>query len=147
MALRSAAVDDFLNQVKEPHRTTMEALRDIVFQLVSGVEEQLKWNCPFYSRHGLLCYINLEKKTSKVALCFVEGFLLDDKHGLLSTGTKQIRKLYIPDHEDINLRVVRYYLNQAIKINQGKEKNFMNVHKSRGARRTLFSLMSTCLKF
>ncbi|HMQ00332.1 MAG TPA: DUF1801 domain-containing protein [Cyclobacteriaceae bacterium] len=127
--MRSAAVDNFLYDMKEPYRSVMGALREIIFEKVKGVEEQLKWNCPFYSYKGLLCYINFDKKARKVALCFVEGFILEDNYGLLTRETKNIAKLFVDENKNLNVREINYYLKQAIKINKTKSKNFLNIRK------------------
>lgn len=120
--MRSPAVDNYLFGVPEPQRQIMEAVRELIVQFIPTVEEQLKWNCPFYSLNGLLCYINYDRKAKRVALCFVEGFQLEDVHGLLDKDKKQIAKLYIADDQNLNKRVIHYYLRQAVAINNTKHK-------------------------
>jgi hypothetical protein len=127
--MRSPAVDNFLFDQPEVVREVMEALRDIVFVHVPSVQEQLKWNCPFYSKDGMLCYINYDRQLKCVVLVFVEGFLLQDKYGVLLSGTKNVRKLAIESVERINEMQIRYYLKQALKINKTKTKNFLAIQK------------------
>ena len=128
--MRSPAVDNFLFSLPDSQREQIEAIRDLVIQLVPKALEQLKWNCPFYSLNGLLCYINFDKKKRKVALCFVEGFQLEDRYDLLDKSKSQIAKLYL-DTNDLNKKIIRYYLRQAIEINKLKHKNFLNIKKRR----------------
>jgi hypothetical protein len=129
--MRSPAVDNYLFGLPEPQRQTMEAIREMILQLVPTVEEHVKWNCPFYSSNGLLCYINFDRKAKQVALCFVEGFQLEDTYGLLDKDKKQIAKLYIAEDQNFNKRVIHYYLRQAVAINKGKHKNFLNIRKGK----------------
>ena len=129
--MRSPAVDNYLFGLPEPQRQTMEAIRALIIQVLPTVEEHLKWNCPFYSLHGLLCYLNFDRKAKQVALCFVEGFQLEDTYGLLDKDKKQIAKLYIAEDQNLNKRIIRYYLRQAVAINKGKHKNFLNIRKGK----------------
>jgi hypothetical protein len=125
--MKSAAVDNFLFEKPENIRLTLEILRDIIFAAVKGVKEEFKWKCPFYSKDGFLCYLNVEKKTKKVVISFVEGHAFEDKYGVLNKDTTNVRKLYIDSAEMINERMVRYYLKQAIQFNKTKPKNFTNI--------------------
>lgn len=53
--MRSPAVDNYLFDKPEAIKLTLEVLREIIFETVSDVEEQIKWGIPFYSKNGLLC--------------------------------------------------------------------------------------------
>lgn len=127
--MRSPAVDNFLFDLPEKERLTMEILRDIIFETVKGVEESIKWRIPFYQYHGLLCYLNYEKKSKQVCIGFIEGVLLKDEKGVLSKDTQNIRKLYVPDIEKLKVRMLKSFLRQAIEINKKKEKNFVTIKK------------------
>lgn len=128
---RSAAVDNFLFDQPEGRRQLMEALRELIFSIQPDVEESIKWNSPFYSYNGLLCYVNFDKKAKCVALGFVEGFLIEDRYGAFSRDTSQIKKIFFDESEDIDVRMVTYYLRQALKINKTKKKNFLGISKKR----------------
>jgi hypothetical protein len=127
--MRSPAVDNFLFDQPNTIRTVMEILRDILFHHVPDLHEQLKWNCPFYTKNGMLCYLNFDRKEKCVVIAFVEGFLLQDKYKALLSGTKNIRKLKIESVESINEVQLKYYLKQALKINSTKTKNFLAIEK------------------
>lgn len=127
--MRSPAVDNYIFGFNEEEKLIMEVLRDVVFHFVPSVEESFKFKCPFYSYKGLLCYINWEKKTKKVILGFVEGFLFEDKYQLLNTNTNQVKKIYFNSADEIDEEKLAYYFNQAVKINETKKKNFMRTTK------------------
>lgn len=125
----SAAVDNFIFDKPEEVKLTLEVLRDLIFETVEGAEESLKWNAPFYSKDGLLCYINYEKKTKKVILGLVEGASINDKYKLFSDDAAHIKKIYFEAAEKIPVAKVKYYLRQAMAINKAKSKNFMSIRK------------------
>lgn len=127
----SPAVDNFIFGKPEGAKLTLEVLRDLIFDLVKGVEESVKWNSPFYSKDGLLCYINYEKKTKKVVLGLIEGSSIKDKYKLFSNDTAHIKKIYFDSAEKIPVAKVRYYLREAMAINKVKSKNFMTIRKSK----------------
>lgn len=125
----SSAVDKYIFAQRDDVKLTLEVLRDIIFETVKAVEESIKWNCPFYCKDGLLCYINYEKKTKKVILGFVEGASITDKYKLFSDDTAHIKKVYFEAAEKIPVAKVKYYLREAMAINKVKSKNFMSILK------------------
>jgi hypothetical protein len=125
----SPAVDNYIFGKPEEVKLTLEILRDIIFETVKGVEESVKWNCPFYCKDGLLCYINYERKTKKVTLGLIEGTSIIDKYKLFSTDTAHIKKIYFDSAEEIPIAKVKYYLREAVAINKVKTKNFMSIRK------------------
>ncbi len=72
--------------------------------------------------NGPLCYLNFEKKSQTVIIGFTQGFKFDDQFGLLSADTKQVRKLYFKNADELDENVLKYYMDQAIKINETKKK-------------------------
>ncbi len=127
--MRSPAVDNFLFDKPEHIRITFEVLRDIIFDTVKGVEECVKWNYPFYSKNGFLCYLSYNKKEKKVAIGFIEGCAMEDKYGVLNHDTRNIKKLFIDNVDSIDIRMIQYFLKQGVKINQTKTKNFVAIPK------------------
>ena len=127
--MRSPAVDNFLFDKPEHIRIIFEVLRDIIFDTVKDVEESVKWNYPFYSKNGLLCYLSFNKKEKKVALGFIEGCAMEDKYRVLNHDTMNIKKLFIDNVEAIDIKMIQYFLKQGVKINQTKTKNFVGIPK------------------
>lgn len=120
--MRSPAVDNYIFGFDEPERISMEILREIIFETIPQIEESIKFNCPFYSYKGLLCYIYWNKTYKKVALGFVKGFRLEDKHSVLNSDTSQIKKLFFDDPESIDIKVIQYFLKQAVQINEKRKR-------------------------
>jgi hypothetical protein len=123
--LRNPSVDRYIFELSEHDAVIMDILRSYIERLVPMVEESFKFKCPFYVYKGLLCYLNFEKKSKTVVLSFVEGCMLEDKYELLSRDTSQVRKLYFKSARDIKLGVIKYYLQQAVKVNESKKRNFL----------------------
>lgn len=123
--MRSPAVDHYIFNFKEDTRLIFEVLRDFIHHQIPDVEESFKWKCPFYSYKGLLCYLNWDNKAKKVALGFIEGCLMDDSHGIFSTDTKQVKKIFFSSVDELDEEILISYLSQAININKSKKKNFM----------------------
>jgi hypothetical protein len=122
MKKKSPSADRYVQSLATGDALIIEVLRDFVLNSNESIREEFKFNCPFYTYHGLLCYLNFEKKTKSVIMGFVSGFNFKDKYKLLSNDTKQVRKLYFRNIDDLNEDVLNYYLMQAIRINETKKK-------------------------
>ncbi len=122
---RIPSVDRHIFDQAPNHALIFEVLRDYIERKIPEVVETYKYKCPFYEYNGMLCYINFERKSKTVVLSFVEGFLLEDKYQLLSSDTSQVKKLYYPTLKSINTQKLDYYMDQALKINKTKTKNFL----------------------
>lgn len=127
--MRSPAVDRYIYEFDEDHILIMEILREMIFKNVPEIEENIKWKIPCYSFKGLLCYINKEKKSRKVTLGFMEGFLLKDPYGVLNTDTSQIRKMSFISLNDIKEEIIIDFLKQSVEINRTKKRNFLRTSK------------------
>lgn len=127
--MRSPAVDRYIYEFDEDHILIMEILREMIFKNVPEIEENIKWKMPCYSFKGLLCYINKEKKSGKVTLGFMEGFLLKDPYGVLNTDTSQIRKMSFISLNDIKEEIIIDFLKQSVEINRTKKRNFLRTSK------------------
>lgn len=64
-------VDDFIEALPEPHRSVAEKIRDLLFELVPGIEEKFSFRIPFYHYFGMFCYLHFDK--DKLHLCFCRG--------------------------------------------------------------------------
>ncbi|MFM7851456.1 MAG: DUF1801 domain-containing protein [Flammeovirgaceae bacterium] len=127
--MHSAAVDIYILDQPEDIRLTLQILREIILETVTEVKEQIKWGVPFYTQNGLLCYLNYEQKTKKVILGLIEGSSIHDKYKLFGSGTQHVKKIYFEHNASIPTAKVKYYLREAVKINQTKEKNFISIRK------------------
>jgi hypothetical protein len=127
--VHSAAVDNYILDQPEDVRLTLEIVREIILETVLDAKEQIKWGIPFYTQNGLLCYLHYEQKTKRVILGLVEGSSIYDKYKLFGTDTQHVKKIYFERNGKIPVAKLKYYLREAIKINQTKERNFITLRK------------------
>lgn len=124
-AKHSKEVDHYLRRSPKHVRELMTHLRTIILKTIPDVEETIKFAVPFYSRQGLLCYLNPVKDGSGVYIGFVQGHRLSDESGIL-TGKKlkQIRYMEFHTRREIKVSVVKEYLTEAVMLNELKKHPF-----------------------
>ena len=122
MKKKNPSADRYVHKLAPEEALIMEVMRDFVLESHEGIQEVYKYHCPFYMFNGPLCYLSFEKKTQTVIIGFTQGFKFEDKFGLLSTDTKQVRKLYFKNADVLDENILKYYMDQAIKTNETKKK-------------------------
>ncbi len=85
MADESAKVDAYIENSPEFARPILQRLRKAVHRGCPKVEEVIKWGCPYFSHHGLMCGMAAFK--GHVGFGFWRAKELDDPAGLFLTGT------------------------------------------------------------
>lgn len=80
-------VDDFMAALEHPLKAEMEAVRSIVINASSKIEEDIKWGGPSFFYKEELATFNPRIK-NYVALIFHKGQLLNIKSDFLETATK-----------------------------------------------------------
>lgn len=96
----------------------IEVLRSIV--LDCGLNEELKWGCPCYTREGNnIVLIHVFKEYC--AVLFFKGVLLKDPHGVLIQQTKNVqvaRQMRFTSLQEIvkRKRLLKTYIKEAIAI-------------------------------
>lgn len=93
--------------------------------LNTELQESIKWGIPVYSLHGKNV-LGIGAFKSYVGLWFYQGAFLKDPQKLLINAqdgkTKAMRQLRFPSEQDIDLAVVKSYINEAIQNQKaGKE--------------------------
>ena len=110
-------VDLYIDQLSDAHlRTILEQLRAIILETLPNVEESIKWNIPFYTYHGMLCYLNPQK--DHIALGFAKGAQLSNAQGILSGTGSQVRHIRIGDIHDIPTEGIIEVLMEAAMLNE-----------------------------
>jgi uncharacterized protein YdeI (YjbR/CyaY-like superfamily) len=83
----SKKVDDFLSKLKHPLKAEMEAVRKIICDSSSKIEEDVKWGGPSFDYKEPMATFS-PRVTEYVAVIFHKGELLQDKTGLLEPASK-----------------------------------------------------------
>lgn len=113
-------MSDLLTFLPEDQLEIVEALRELVFSSVEGIEERLSFNVPFYHLRKGICYIwpgavSWGSKTWEgVEFGFNYGYLLADEANYLERGNrKQVYNKRFFSPSEINVELLTAYLLEA----------------------------------
>lgn len=110
------SVDLFIESQPADKQVLLQRLRSLILASAPYVEESIKWNIPFYSAHGLLCYLNPLPKG--VALGFCRGALLSNTGGLLRGKGAAVRLFPLSAGAPLREDRIRELLQEALLLNQ-----------------------------
>ena len=107
-------LENFYNIRKEPNRSCLFALRDIILNFDPGFQETIKYGMPcFVLRKKHFCYLWTDKTTGNPYILLVDGVHI--KHTALKTGSrKRMKVLEIDPKRDIPLHTIHEIFNLAI---------------------------------
>ncbi len=71
MVTASRQVESFLEALPQPEKAIASKLRDLLFELIPGLEERFSFKLPFYHYYSMFCYIHHDK--AGLHLCFCRG--------------------------------------------------------------------------
>ena len=125
-AKKSKAVDAYLQQAPKEIRELMIIVRDAILSHIPDVEETVKFTVPFYCRKGLLCYLSPLNTKDGIYIGFTKGYLMSDESGIFAgKNLKQIRHIPFRKKSDIKKRILKQYLEEAVMLNELKQKPFL----------------------
>jgi hypothetical protein len=64
-------IEGFIDALPQPEKAIAQKLRDLLFELVPGIEERFSFKLPFYHYYGMFCYLHYDKRG--LNLCFCRG--------------------------------------------------------------------------
>lgn len=114
-------VDEFMSKLEHPLKAEMEAVRAIIVNANSKIEEDVKWGGPSFFYKEDLATFNPRIK-NYVALIFHKGELLNIKSDFLEEATKGkvYAKFYSMEQVTANKELIEKMVNKWIElINQG----------------------------
>ncbi len=105
------------------YKTELETLRALL--LSTQLMEHIKWNAPVYSLNNKNV-VGLGAFKNHFCLWFFNGVFLKDKANILYNAqeekTKALRQLRFNNADDVNLALIKSYIDEAIKNQElGKE--------------------------
>lgn len=115
------SVDLFIESQTPEKQQLLQHLRSLILSSAPYVEESIKWNIPFYSAGGLLCYLNPQPKG--VILGFCRGALLSNPEGHLQGTGKEVRLLLLSPGTSLKEDRIRELLQEALLLNQTLRRN------------------------
>lgn len=113
-------VDDFIAAQPADSQLRLRGLRKLILDAAPHVGESIKYGIPFYTYHGLLCYLN--PKPDYVDFGFCRGVQLSDEAGLLCGDNKEVRKVKITQLDGPVAQSLRQLVQEALLVNEGRKK-------------------------
>lgn len=110
-------VDAYIEGLPEERQKICDALRELIFEIVPGVEEKLSFKIPFYHYYGMFAYLNNTKKG--VDLVFCRGKDLVELFPQLQTKNRAIAaSVTIIGIQEINRMEMREMITTAANWNK-----------------------------
>ena len=108
--------EDYYLSKKEPIKSCLLALRDIILRQDNNVGETWKYGMPCFSyRKKMFCYLWTDKKTDEPYILMVEGKHLNN-HGLEQRKRSRMKIFRINPNIDIPLLEVEQLINDALDL-------------------------------
>ena len=112
---KKKTVDGYIKLLNPEQQKICRRLRELITGAVPGIEEGIKWNMPFYSFSGMVCYIAAH--ASHVNLGFYKGREIPDPLRLLTGSGQNLRHMKIRRAEDIPETSVVILIRKAVELN------------------------------
>ena len=109
-------LDTYYLNKKEPNRSSLLALRNIVLRQDLNITETQKWGMPcFCYKKSIFCYLWTDKKTDEPYILMVEGKHLD--HPELEAGKRSRMKIFRVDPmKDLPLKTIEIILQKSLNL-------------------------------
>ena len=101
---------------EEPNKSCLLALRDIILNQDTAIDETRKWGMPcFCYKKKMFCYLWTDKKTDKPYILMVEGNYLE--HPELEQGDRTRMKIFrINPNKDLPIRTIESIIQKALDL-------------------------------
>ena len=111
-----AELDSFYFEKREPQKSCLLALRDIVLDQSPRLKECLKYGMPcFCLNKKAVCYLWTDKKTKEPYLLFVAGNRMN--HEALEAGNRARMKIFrVSAYHDIPMETIRVLMKEALAL-------------------------------
>jgi hypothetical protein len=108
-------VDEWVQRRVEPELVPIvDRIRALMREIAPEVEEKVSYNMPaFCGKHLIIAYITAAK--AHITFSFTVGVNFEDKYGKLKGTAKHARYLRYRSVGDIDEKLVKYYVRQAVK--------------------------------
>jgi hypothetical protein len=106
--------DNYYLKQKEPNKSCLLVLKDIILDLDENITPEWKYSLPFfYYKKKMFCYLWKDKKTQEPYIGICRGYEID--HPLLEVGNRKKMKIYrINPNEDIDVKNLKEIMNLAL---------------------------------
>lgn len=109
-------IDEYYENIAEPNKGCLLALRKIILQQDTLITEAQKWGMPcFCYKNRIFCYLSMDRHKNLPYLMMVEGRYLDIP--ILETGKRtKMKVLIIDSSKDIPLNTINDILQTALNL-------------------------------
>jgi len=119
MAKSNLTVDEYIKtKINPEQRDIVIMLRDLMREMAPDAKEQISSGIPAWKGNRILAVINPTKKD--ITFAFSRGAEFEDRYGLLCGVGKVSKHVKIKNLKDINKTVLKYYIEQALKLDAKK---------------------------
>jgi hypothetical protein len=110
-------VDEFVElKVLPEFRPTVSAIRSLMRECAPDAQEVMSYGMPAYKGKKLFAWISPSKKD--ITFAFSRGTQMEDRYGLLQGIAKGSRHVKMKSLEDANRPALKYYIKQAVSLDQ-----------------------------
>ena len=113
-----AEVTAFIQKQNTHIQKMMNKIRYIILNSAPEIKESIKYEIPFYSHKGLLCYIN--PASDKVVIGFSQGAEFANEDKFLVGKGKTIRHAVYKSAKEIKTSKLQHLIYEALIINEIK---------------------------
>jgi len=110
-------VDEFVDsKVLPEYKGIVVELRKLMRDDAPRVREVMSYGLPMYTLNGPIAWISPNK--TGITFGFRDGKAFEDKYGLLRGAAKHAKHVRIKSTADVNKAALRYYVKQAVRLDQ-----------------------------
>lgn len=110
-------VNDWMNKLEHPLKAEINAVRKIIKETNSNINERIKWNAPsYYSKEDIVTFNH--RATEHVHLIFHHPTIVKIKSALLEGDYKDRRMVYLPDMKAVkaNKKELQRIINESVQL-------------------------------
>ena len=112
----SEALDKFYLQQKEPLKSCLLALREIILAQDKQITHSLKYGMPFFTYRGkMFCYLWYHKKYRQPYIGIVEGKRFNDPF-LIQEARSRMKIMLIEENRDLPIKKIKSILRKALDL-------------------------------
>ncbi len=109
-------IDNFYLQQKEPLKSFLLAMREIILAQDNAITVEWKYSMPFFCYKGkMFCYLWVQKKLHQPYLGIVEGKRLDHP-GLIQEKRSRMKIMLMDAAKDIPIKTIETILQMALDL-------------------------------
>ena len=112
MKAKAGTFNDFIRGLDPEDKAIIKHLRELVDKAAPQAEISMKWNRPWWTQNGFLCYIAIAGE--HINFGFSRGAELNDTNGLLEGTGKGMRHIKVRSEGEIRDRAFTALIRQEI---------------------------------